>query len=188
MSIRVETLTGARFQDALASVAELRVKVFRDWPYLYDGTPGYEQGYLEKFADAQGSIIVAAYDGGTIVGAATGTPMTGHADEFAEPFRKAGYKMSTLFYFGESVLLSAYHGQGIGHKFFDHREAHAKSLGTFTHTTFSSVVRPGTHPLKPANARSLEPFWEKRGYRKLDGMVAQFEWKPMQFWIKSLAD
>ncbi len=196
MTIRVETLEGRRFQEALPRVAELRIQVFRDWPYLYDGTRGYELSYLERFADAQGAIIVAAFDGDAIIGVATGTPMTEHADEFAAPFRKAGYKVGKLFYFGESVLLSAYRGRGIGHQFFDHREAHARSLGLFTHTTFSSVIRPDVHPLRPTDARALEPFWEKRGYKKLDGMIANFDWKdidqpgktakPMQFWIRPL--
>jgi GNAT superfamily N-acetyltransferase len=196
MTIRVETLEGRKFQEALPRVAELRIQVFRDWPYLYDGTHGYESHYLERFADAQGAIIVAAYDGKDIIGVATGTPMTEHADEFAEPFRTAGYKVGKLFYFGESVLLSDYRGRGIGHQFFDHREAHARALGLFTHTTFSSVMRPASHPLRPQNTRDLHPFWLKRGYKKLDGIIANFDWKdidqpektakPMQFWIRPL--
>ena len=52
MSVRFEALTGERLAQALPSLAELRIAVFRDFPYLYDGTLAYEQDYLARFAAA----------------------------------------------------------------------------------------------------------------------------------------
>ena len=75
MSVRVAPLTGAAMAGALPALARLRIAVFRDWPYLYDGTLAYEQGYLDKFSRSPGAVIVAAYDGEQIVGAATASPM-----------------------------------------------------------------------------------------------------------------
>ena len=196
MSISLERLTGPAMTAALPALARLRIAVFRDWPYLYDGTLPYEENYLKEFAASAGAVIVAARDGGQIVGVATGAPMTHHAEEFAAPFKQAGYDIGTLFYFGESVLLATHRGHGIGHRFFDEREAHARALGGFTHTAFCGVVRPDDHPLRPASYFALDPFWTKRGYQKLDGMIAHFSWtdlgqaektdKPMQFWIRPL--
>ncbi len=196
MSITIERLTGPAMAAALPALARLRIAVFRDWPYLYDGTLAYEENYLRDFAQSEGAVIVAARDGADIVGVATGAPMTHHADEFAEPFKRAGYDVGRIFYFGESVLLRTHRGRGIGHRFFDEREAHARRLASFTHTAFCGVVRPDDHPLKPASYFKLDPFWTKRGYVKLDGIVAHFSWKdigedektekPMQFWIKPL--
>ena len=74
--------------------ASTSVEVFRDWPYLYDGTLDYEQTYLRKFAASDGAIIVAAYDGDTIVGVATAAPMIHHATEFAAPFADQGYDIT----------------------------------------------------------------------------------------------
>lgn len=196
MSVRVAPLTGPRLADGIEALARLRMSVFRDWPYLYDGSLDYEQEYLAKFSRAQGAVIVAAFDGDEIVGAATGSPMVGHADEFAEPFRQRGYDISSIFYCGESVLLPAYRGHGVGHAFFDHREAHAQALGGFTHVSFCAVVRPDDHPLKPANYVPLDAFWMRRGYGRVSGLMASFPWKdidqpdktykPMQFWMKAL--
>ncbi len=196
MTLRVAPLTGDALAAALPDLARLRITVFRDWPYLYDGTLGYESGYIQRFAQSPGAVIVAAYDGDRIVGAATASPMVGHADEFAEPFRQRGYDIARIFYFGESVLLADYRGRGIGHAFFDQREAHARAQGGFTHTTFCGVVRPDDHPRKPADYVPLDAFWTKRGYRKMDGLVGAFSWrdigepedtkKPMQFWMKAL--
>lgn len=196
MTVRIEPLTGADRAAALPALAELRVKVFHAWPYLYEGTLEYEQKYLRNFAAAEGAILVAARDGDTIVGVATASPITGHMAEFAAPFERLGYDLGTLFYFGESVLLPEYRGHGIGHSFFDAREAHARSSGRFTHATFCGVVRPDTHPLRDLNYRPLDEFWQKRGYRKLEGVITEFAWKdvgcgeptrkPMQYWIKEL--
>jgi GNAT superfamily N-acetyltransferase len=196
MSIRVEPLTGDALRRALPDLARLRITVFRDWPYLYDGTLDYERAYIEKFSASEGAVIVAAFDGEAIVGAATASPMVGHADAFAEPFRARGYDIARIFYFGESVLLSAYRGRGIGHAFFNHREAHARAVGGFGHATFCGVVRPDTHPARPSGYVPLDAFWTKRGYARVEGLVGSFDWldlgdtektaKPMQFWMKAL--
>jgi GNAT superfamily N-acetyltransferase len=195
VNLRVEPLTGNAFQRALPALARLRITVFKDWPYLYDGTLDYEQGYLAKFAASEEAVIVAAFDTDEIIGAATGSPMIDHADEFAEPFKVNGYDIERIFYFGESVLLKGYRGKGIGHAFFDHREAHARRLG-YRQTAFCGVVRPPDHPLKPKDYVPLDAFWMKRGYQPIDGLGGFFEWKdldrseptkkPMQFWMKAL--
>lgn len=197
MTARVETLAGAALQAALPALADLRIAVFRDWPYLYDGTLGYERTYLDKFAATAGSLIVAAFDGARIVGAATASPLLGHADDFAVPFKAAGHDPARIYYFGESVLLPAYRGQGLGHAFFDHREAAARAADGFTHTAFCAVIRPVSHALKPPGYRPLDAFWSRRGYHKADGLLASFAWKdrgqphatahPMQFWLRGLA-
>lgn len=196
MTVRVEPLEGPALAEAVPALAELRIAVFRDWPYLYDGTLEYERRYLEKFAAAEGALIVVARDGDQIVGAATASPMLGHADEFAAPFRRAGHDPARVFYFGESVLRPQYRGRGLGHAFFDHREAQARRLGVFMHAAFCAVVRSNDHPRKPAGYVPLDAFWAKRGYQRVEGLVATFSWKDidtpgeishaMQFWVKAL--
>lgn len=197
MSVTIAPLTGPAVKAAVPDLARLRMEVFRDWPYLYDGSYDYERDYLANFAASDGAVIVVARDGGRIVGAATAAPLQGgHADEFAAPLAAQGYDVARLFYLGESVLLRAYRGRGIGHAFFDGREAHARTLGGFTHATFCSVVRPSMHPLKPAGYVSLDAFWRKRGYAPMPGLVGSFSWldigeatetaKPMQYWMKPL--
>jgi hypothetical protein len=192
----VKSVTGEDILKILPDLGRLRIIVFRDWPYLYDGTIEYEEKYLEKFAKAKGAVVIAAYDGDQMVGASTGAPMIEHADEFGEPFKKAGYDISKIFYCGESVLLKSHRGYGLGHAFFDGREAQAKKLGGFTHSSFCRVIRPDDHPLKPADYAPLDPFWKKRGYEPVDGIIATYDWKDidqpdetthkMQFWMKTL--
>jgi GNAT superfamily N-acetyltransferase len=189
-------LTGAALDAALDDVARLRIAVFADWPYLYDGDAAYERRYLEAYRDNPAAIVVGAFDGDRLVGAATGTPMTQHAGEFAAAFSGSGIDLAQVFYCAESVLLPAFRGRGIGHRFFDAREAHARALG-FSRVAFCGVQRPADHPLRPATHAPLDPFWRKRGYAPLPGVVAHFGWKDidqpgetlhaLQFWIRDLA-
>ncbi len=197
-------LTGADLERVLPDVARLRIEVFRAWPYLYDGTFDYEHRYLQSYrSSAGGAVLVGgAFDGDRLVGgASTGTPMEDHAGDFAAAFAETGFALRDIFYNAESVLLPEYRGGrgGIGHAFFDAREAHARALGR-RHVAFCGVVRPVDHPLRPpADYRPLDAFWTKRGYRKLDGgAIARFSWKdigkpaedvkPLQFWIRELED
>ena len=196
MTIHIERLTGDEMPAALPALARLRISEFLDWPYLYNGSLGYEEKYLSDFAASDGAVIVVARNGDDIVGVSTGTPLAHHQSEFGEPFQRAGYDIARIFYFGESVLNPKFRRQGIGHRFFDEREAHARGLGGFTHATFCSVVRHDGHPAKPPNATPLDTFWQRRGYRPVEGLIAHFSWpdvgelaetpKLMQFWMRQL--
>ena len=188
-------LTGTALEDALEDVARLRISVFRDWPYLYDGSMEYEWDYLQAYRESANAILVGAFDGDSLVGASTGTPMEDHADDFAAAFDGTGHDLRTIFYCAESVLLPGYRGHGIGHAFFDAREAHARALGR-RYSAFCGIVRPAEHPLRPADYAPLDPFWRKRGYDPVDGAVATFRWKDidrsdetdhrLQFWMRRL--
>ncbi|MFP4328796.1 MAG: GNAT family N-acetyltransferase [Paracoccaceae bacterium] len=193
--MRVDVLTGKALDDALDDVARLRIEVFRDFPYLYDGDLAYERRYLDIYRSSAQAVLVGAFDGAQLVGAATGTPLADHAEDFAAAFAGSGIEMETVFYCAESVLLPAWRGRGIGHRFFDLREEHARRNG-FTRVAFCSVVRPVDHPLRPVDHAPLDPFWRKRGYRPVPGVIAHFRWKdidretdtakPLQFWMREL--
>lgn len=194
MTVTTRTLTGAALDAALDDVAALRITVFRDWPYLYDGTLDYERHYLQTYRDSPGAILVGAFDGARLVGAATGTPMEDHAD-FAAAFAPTGMALADIFYCAESVLLPEYRGRGLGHAFFDARESHARALGR-RHSAFCAVIRPPDHPARPHGYRALDPFWRGRGYAPLAGVTATFRWrdvgdaadtdKRLQFWLHTL--
>lgn len=195
MTVEVLTLRGEALGAALDDLARLRIEVFRAFPYLYDGDVGYERRYLAPYRDARDAIIVGAFDGARLVGAATGTPMEDHAAEFGAAFAATGVPMEQVFYCAESVLLPEYRGRGIGHAFFDQREGHARGMGR-RHLAFCAVIRPEDHPARPAGYRPLDAFWRKRGYAPLPGVVAEYGWKdigaaeetakPLQFWMRKL--
>jgi GNAT superfamily N-acetyltransferase len=192
--MHVSTLSVPDLQAALTDLARLRIAVFRDYPYLYDGALDYEAAYLSRFASARDAIIVAAREGDAIVGCATGSALDETHADFAAPLAAAGINPASTFYFGESVLLPAYRGKGIGHAFFDQREAHARAAG-YKRACFCAVIRPDGHPMKPAGYSPLDAFWTGRRYSRLPGAITHFPWtdigestsspKPMQVWLRS---
>lgn len=196
MELNFVKKTGSEIKDCFDDLAQLRITVFRDFPYLYEGTVAYEKSYLETYANSERSILFAVYDSNRMVGATTAIPLSDETTEVQLPFIRQNFDIHQLFYFGESILLKPYRGSGLGHRFMDERENHAKSFGQYTHTTFCSVVRPEDHPLKPHDYRPNDVFWNKRQYTQQPQLTTQFEWpdvgeqistpKTMIYWMKPL--
>ncbi|MGM9512259.1 GNAT family N-acetyltransferase [Larkinella sp. GY13] len=195
-SLSFLTKKGPEIESVFGDLAALRIAVFRDYPYLYEGTIEYEKDYLKTYAQSERSFLFAVYDGSKMVGATTCIPLQDETADIRLPFEQAGFELDTIFYFGESILLPAYRGRGLGHRFFDEREAHARRFGTFKLTCFCSVEREENHPAKPLDYRPNDAFWLKRGYQKEPSLRSSLEWpdlgevtstpKPMVYWMRAL--
>lgn len=193
--IRFATLEGPALEAVLPELARLRITVFREWPYLYDGSLDYEQRYLRTYAATPGAVVIGALAGERLVGAATALPLAGEPETLVAPLRDAGFDPATIFYLGESVLEPAWRGRGIGVRFFALREAAARAQG-FTRTVFCAVIRDPADPRRPAGYTPLDRFWRNRGYTRLDGVSCGFSWRelgrseetvqPMAYWTRAL--
>jgi GNAT superfamily N-acetyltransferase len=193
--LTVERLVGPAIEPYLADLAALRIEVFREFPYLYEGTLEYESRYLRSYARCERSIVVVAREGSSVVGASTAMPATEHEEEVAAALRTGGVDPGEVYYFGESVLRASFRRRGIGHAFFDHREDRARELG-FRLAAFCAVVRAPDHPKKPSQYATHDAFWNKRGFVKQPELRAEFAWrdlgdtqetrKAMVFWTKQL--
>ena len=193
--MQVRRLARTELEAAFDDLARLRIEVFRDFPYLYDGDVDYERRYLAAYVASPAAVVIGAFDDGVLVGAATAAPLADHFSEFAEPFLASGLDPDRFYYFGESVLRAAWRGRGIGVRFFEEREKAATEAG-FSQCVFCAVVRPADHPARPAGYQALDAFWGRRGYARIPGLVTGFSWrdlgereetvKPMEFWSKRL--
>lgn len=191
----LETLRGAAIGPALDRLARLRIAVFRDWPYLYDGDLAYEARYLQRYVDCAEALAVIATLDGVTVGATTGLPLAAAEAEMQAPFLARGLRPTDWFYCGESVVLPAARGQGLGHRFFDLREAQARHLG-LANICFCAVDRAEDHPARPPQARSNAAFWQGRGYRRQPELQCRYAWKDLgdaapsektlTFWTRAL--
>ena len=193
--IRLQNFHGAELAPHLDALGELRIAVFREYPYLYVGTLEHEREYLQTYLKSSGSLVVLVFDDDRVVGATTCLPMLDEGPEFQAAFVQAGYDLSTICYFGESILLPAYRGKGIGKEFFVRREAHVRTLGMKL-STFCAVDRPAGHPQQPQDYRQLDEFWRSQGYVRRPELQATFVLKEigeetespktLTFWSKEL--
>ena len=194
-AIDIVPLKGPLPKQHLKDLAQLRISIFRDYPFLYDGSLAYEEKYLEPYMKSENFLLVLVFDGKKIVGASTALPLAEEHQEFQAPFIEKQLNPKEYCYFGESMLEPEYRGQGISKKFFLERENHAKSLG-LPSTCFCSISRPLDHPKRPKNFYTLNEFWKKQGYKENFSLIANCSYKelgdveetikPLHFWIKKL--
>lgn len=192
----VQRVSGGDIDACLPDLARLRIRVFREYPYLYEGSIAYEEKYLKTYVAAPDSVMVLVRDGGRVVGASSGLPLEAEPPSVVEPFLACGYDPRRIFYYGESVLLPDYRGRGLGKRFFEEREAHVRERGRFETICFCAVQRPDDHPRRPADYAPLDAFWNRRGFVRHPELRTTFSWrdldeeaespKPMVFWLKTL--
>ena len=194
-NINIVRLKGKFIIPYLPELANLRIKIFRDYPYLYEGNLEYEKKYLHTYSECDESVVVLAMDKDTIVGLSTGIPMQFGDAAWSSPFIKNNLPINDIFYLGESVLLPEYRGKGIYKHFFHERESAARLFGSRI-ATFAAVERPENHPKCPKDYVPLDAIWSRFGYVKRPELCAHYEWqdideskltrKPLIFWLKAL--
>lgn len=194
-NVHIKRLAGNAITPYVPDLAALRIKVFRDYPYLYEGDIEYEKKYLTKYADSENSLLILVLDGKKIVGASSAIPLKDESGEVKKPFVSAGFDINKVFYLGESVLLSEYRGRQIGRLFFAERENAAREHG-YNITAFCAIDRNHDHPKRPKEWYALDNFWTSIGYEKRPELETLFSWqdtgdnvvseKPMIFWLKQL--
>ncbi len=194
-SLRISQLKGADIATESAALAQLRLTVFREWPYLYGGTLEDEYEYLQSYVGCADSLAILVWYGEECVGVSTMLPLAQAKVAVQAPFKQHGVEIGSVAYFGESIVLKPWRGQGLGVRFFELREAHARHLG-LSMCAFCAVVRPADHPARPADYVLNDAFWTRRGYRKRPELETRYDWvdvgsserssKSMQFWLREL--
>jgi GNAT superfamily N-acetyltransferase len=195
MAITEQMLTGSAVKDCLNEIASLRIEIFREFPYLYDGLREDELDYLKLYADAPEAFIVIVSDAEKVVGAATGIPLCHENRELIDPFVGTAYPVDEIFYVGELLFYPAYRNRGLGLRLVAQILQQISFLGTYRYLTCATVVRPDDHPLRPADYISIDRFLAHTGFNPLPGITTSFTWletdgvkrsHPMNFWIKEL--
>jgi GNAT superfamily N-acetyltransferase len=194
-NLSFKTFIGSEIEREIEPLANLRISVFRDYPYLYDGTIAHEKEYLNRYIKSSAAFLFAVFDAEKMVGATTCIALKDETPDIQEPFMEAGISLDEVCYFGESILLKEYRGKGLGVRFFEEREKHAANLKASI-KAFCAVKRAINHPLKPKDYQDLSSFWLKRGYQKSPTLKSTFSWKDinekeetlktMEYWTKNL--
>ncbi len=195
---QIEYLQGQEIEQRFEQIAALRLQVFNEWPYLYEGTMEEERRFLSYYLKAPQALAMTVVDDGQLVGVSTAMPLQDESPRVQKPFIEQGFDVARVFYLAESILLPAYRGHGFYRAFFEARECHALGCGDYEWATFCTVVRPEDHPRRPAGYQPLDPIWRHFGYTRRADLIAYYPWKdideaeesakPLVFWLKQLSD
>lgn len=188
---------GPEINEHLDDISRIRITVFREWPYLYEGSPEYEADYLSVYVKHPRALCILCYHGQSLVGVSTLMPLAGEHYDLQKPVADYGFDVSRLFYYSESCMLPEFRGRGIYREFFRRREEHVRSYkGDYDRVCFCSVVRPENHPFKPVNHNPLDDVWRRYGFEKVSGLQMSFLWtdvgnreetrKALDVWMKEL--
>lgn len=181
--------------DYIPDLAQLRISIFAEFPYLYNGNMDYEKNYLEKFLQSPDSIIFIASAEDKIAGACTAIPLKDEHEDMQKPFLQRNEAISAYFYLSEILLLPEYRRLGLGNKIINACINYATSLA-YPYVCLSTVIRAEDHPRRPLNYHSADLFFQKHGFEKMKNYICKFSWqdwdenqesdKSMQFWRKKL--
>jgi len=194
-AITGQLLTGAAIADGLDDMATLRLDIFTEYPYLYQGRKEDELTYLGTYAEAPDACVILAYDGSAIIGAATGMPLIHEDAQMLDAFAGTAFPLEEIYYVGELLFRPAYRNCGMGQKLLARLESHIRSLGRYRTLTCATVERPADHPLRPRDYIPITRFLARTGFVRLPGVTTHFTWletdgvkrdHPMQFWSKEL--
>ncbi len=196
-TISFQSAKGNEIQKWIPELASLRIQIFKDWPYLYEGNLDYEKKYLSRYSQAEKSFIALALNDNKVIGATSCIWLPEESDKsIQQAFKDKSYIASDVVYFGESILLPIYRGIGIGSEFMQLRENFAKDVCHAKFAAFCSVQRPQNHSLRPKDYISLEAFWSAKKFQKQEDMFCSMSWqdidqkieteKQLQFWVKEL--
>ena len=193
--IKFVSYQDAEIESVIEELSVLRSIVFREYPYLYEAQPSDESAYLATLRNASAAFLCLAYDetensSKRVIGACTAMPSLDASTEVKEALLKAGYQLSDLSYFGESVILAPWRGRGIGSELMRRRLTQAQHWG-MPSACFCAVERASPPPPSYRDPRLL---WSKYGFRELNSAQCAFHWpdlgsqiatpKVMKFWLR----
>jgi GNAT superfamily N-acetyltransferase len=192
-AITEQLLTGTAIADGIDDIATLRLDIFHEYPYLYQGRREDELNYLGTYTETPDSYVILAYAGGAVIGAATGMPLVHGDAQMLDAFAGTSLPLEELYYVGELLFRPAYRNCGLGQKLLAQLESHIRSLGSYRTLTCATVERPDDHPLRPPDYIPITRFLVRTGFARLPGVTTHFRWREtdgvkrdhcMQFWGK----
>lgn len=195
-NVTLKRLNNQEAKNYCNDIARIRLTLFKEYPYLYDGTLEIEQDYLENvYFKSPRATIILVFDEQEVVGFSSSIPLTEEMDEVKLPFINQGVHLDEYLYIGEVMLNPAYRSKGILKKFAEIHESKAREL-CCKYMLFATVDRDENHTYKPADYKNIEPICKHFGFKKVPNLIMTCSWMRidtqknedniLHFWQKSL--
>jgi GNAT superfamily N-acetyltransferase len=176
--VEYQSYTGVQITAVIGDVAALRISVFREYPYLYDGNRAYEERYLQGLVRNDRSLVVVARVDGAVIAAATALPLASDAEILAGidgPFAALGLDAHDHYYYSEIVVDPAHRSRGIAREFYRRREAHARALG-YRRVCLAAIEREPGAVAVPSGYFDPAAIWAAMGFVREPSLFVTFRW------------
>ena len=180
--LRYVSGVGSGIVEILEDVARLRIELFRDFPYLYDGNLEYERNYLAGLSENEESFVVAAYQDDEAVGAATALPLSSNAeilDGVQDRFSRAGIRPEDCYYYSEILVRPSHRRRGISKEFYRQREETALRLG-YSAACFSALKIEEIASPRPPDYFDPSDMWQRMGFHRHGDICVDYHWPTLQ--------
>jgi GNAT superfamily N-acetyltransferase len=195
-SIRIETFRGKEITPHIDEIVNLWSKIYRDYPYLYDGEDAIYKAHLSGYAKLNDSIICVVFDNKKAVGLAIGIPLTQTREIYQEVFLEKGYELQSIFYLSEFGLQPDYRGKGVEEKMYQKIEDFVLQNGKFKMICFWEINNSLISPQKRSGYVPKEKFWNQLDFTRHKELSFHVHWTNINakektphlatYWIKIL--
>lgn len=187
--IQIKVVKGQEIAPYVADITNLCLTVYREPPYLYEGTVEEYGPFIQKYTESPESIVCLIMDGNDVVGATTGTPLSEMREHYTQSFLDNGYSLPSFYYIGEMVILPEYRGKGYGKSMYQEMEKNVRAINQFPYLCFCEIEQP--NQIQKSNQLIIQ-----NGYVKHEELSFNIDWLDigetevsphhLVYWIKSL--
>lgn len=162
-NFRVELLAGADIEPYVEQIVDFRLKYFRVFPYLCEGTREEEMASVRRYIDSStGHALVLKDEHENFGGFLTGISI--NESIYADEFKAVLPYPEKTFYIGEMIFAESFRGKDGIQKCLEYFYLISK-MG-YEHVCCISVQRADDHPLKPAKYCNVSSLCKVLGFKK----------------------
>lgn len=167
-AIKYKTFVGKGTAELINLLTKLRIRCFREYPHLYDGSHDneYEKEVAEELSRNKHTTIVTAHHDNLLIGFGTAFPLvsaTQILDGVDPMFLRSGYRPSDFYYFSEGAVAPEFRSYAIAFNCYKRIESQAIRWG-YAHACLATILRDDNDPRKPPDYRNPYCLWQRFGF------------------------
>lgn len=172
----VELVSGSDIEPYVEQMIDFRLKYFRVFPYLCEGTREEEMVSVRRYIDSStGHALVLKDENENFGGFLTGISI--NESIYADEFKAALAYPEKTFYIGEMIFAESFRGKDGIQKCLEYFHL-IKEMG-YEYVCCISVQRSGDHPLKPAKYCNVSSLCKVLGFKKAQQTIT-IPWAVLQ--------
>jgi hypothetical protein len=174
--LKIKVLTGPEARCHFEQITEMRLRNFKEYPYLYKGNKEYEWEYLNNsYFSSPSAQILLVLEEDKIVGFANTITLTEEVEHFKKPFIENCLNTDDYLYIGEVFLDPEYRCRSLFYNIARWIAQRAVD-GKYKNMLCYSVLREDTDPRRPGVFRPVEDLWKKLGFSLEPALTVKYSW------------